>query len=125
MVNNKTKNKTFSCIVIDKEDKCVNAKNQNTTSYLMLNGSSDIMGNLEGQVFFRGTPCNPDSFYYRVLPCSGPYPNHEINIYLDKNDENQNKIPVTKIKTDLNGNFKTLLTPAKIFNIHKSRKILI
>ncbi len=88
----------------------------------MLNGSSDIMGNLEGQVFFRGIPCNPDSFYYRVLPCSGPYPNYEINIYLDKNDENQNKIPVTKIKTDLNENFKTLLTPGKYLIYTKAGK---
>jgi hypothetical protein len=116
------KNKTLSCIFFDKEDKCVDVKNQRTTSYLMLNESKDIMENLEGQVFFKGTPCNPDSFYYKVPPCSGPYPNFEIDIYSDKTDENRNKILVTKIKTDLNGNFKTLLAPGNYVIYTKAGK---
>ena len=68
--------------------------------------------NLEGQVFFRGKPCNPNSDSYSVPPCSGPYPNYEIIIYQDnENNRNFNKNIVLKTKTNMSGDYKAFLNP--------------
>lgn len=62
--------------------------------------------NFEGSVRYRGEPCPPGSLLFRVPPCSGPYPNYEIIIH-----GQDGKTIVSKLKTDLNGNYKGLLSP--------------
>lgn len=62
--------------------------------------------NLQGVVYFVGKPCSPNTSSFSVPPCSGPYPNYEITIYAQ-----DGKTVVSKIKTDSNGNFETLLNP--------------
>jgi len=63
--------------------------------------------NLEGSVHFRGKPCPPSAFY-SVPPCSGPYPNYELNIYAE-----DGKTLISKTKTDSIGNFRMSLKSGK------------
>jgi hypothetical protein len=74
-----------------------------------LNSNTNLSGhvwNLEGTVQYVGKPCPPNSKFFTVPPCSGPYPNYEVIIY----DEDGKRV-ISKIKTDSNGNFKAFLEP--------------
>lgn len=83
------------------------------TTNLIPNRTATEPWNLEGNVIFRGKPCNPNSTSYRVPPCSGPYPDYEIIVYLDGNYESKEKVIVTKTKTDMQGKYKTFLNAGK------------
>lgn len=69
--------------------------------------------NLEGKVFFKGSPCNPSSPFFKVPPCTGPYPNYEVNIYSDNDSNNSKKTLIATTKTDADGNYRILLEPGQ------------
>jgi hypothetical protein len=60
--------------------------------------------NLEVAVFNVGLQCPPDSEFFKVPPCTGPYPNYNLTIITSDGKS-------ILVKTDINGKFKTLLKP--------------
>jgi hypothetical protein len=78
--------------------------------------------NLEGKVFFKGSPCNPSSTFFKVPPCTGPYPNYEVNIYSDNSNNNSKKTLIATTKTDVNGNYRILLEPGQYVIYTKAGK---
>jgi len=60
--------------------------------------------NLELTVYNVGLQCAPDSKFFKVPPCTGPYPNYNLTI---TTSDGKNIC----IKTNSNGKFKTLLKP--------------
>lgn len=78
--------------------------------------------NLEGKVCFKGSPCNPSSTFFKVPPCTGPYPNYEVNIYSNNNNNNSNNTLIATTKTDADGNYRILLEPGKYVIYTKAGK---
>lgn len=80
---------------------------------LSAHGCRPEMGKLAGKVEYRGVPCQPGQPDFNVPPCSGSYPNYEVQIFhVSKLDE-----PVLKIKTGPDGLFQVDL-PAGDFIIY-------
>ena len=77
--------------------------------------------NLEGKVFFKGSSCNPSSTFFKVPPCTGPYPNYEVNIY-SNNNNNSEKTLIATTKTDADGNYRILLEPGQYVIYTKAGK---
>jgi hypothetical protein len=61
-------------------------------------------GQLTGTVTFAGVDCPPGRI--QVPPCSGPYPDHEINIYKD-----DGRTVAAKTISDKDGMFAAVLQP--------------
>jgi hypothetical protein len=59
------------------------------------------MGKLSGKVQFRGVPCQVGQPDYNVPPCSGYYPNYEVQVYLD----GQMDKPVLTVKSAEDGGY--------------------
>jgi hypothetical protein len=86
-------------------------KDSNSRNIIILNNlnkstsRSDTRNwNLEVTVFYDGLQCPPDSEFFKVPPCTGPYPNYNLTITASDGKN-------ISVKTDSNGKFKSLLKP--------------
>lgn len=84
----------------------------NSTSQQIPDQSNISSGNLEVKILFKGAKCNPASSFFKVPPCSGPYPNYEFYIY-STNNADLKKTLISKAKTDIDGNYRVSLKPNK------------
>lgn len=84
------------------------------TNHTSVSSSSSKSGhlNFRASVQFVGLPCPPNSEFFSVPPCNGPYPNYEIIIYGD-----DGKTIVSKIITDSNGIAQTMLDSGS-YSVH-------
>jgi hypothetical protein len=64
-------------------------------------GCKHEMGKLSGKVQYRGLPCQVGQPDYNVPPCSGFYPNYEVQVYL----EGQMDKPVLTVKSAEDGGY--------------------
>ena len=84
----------------------------NSTPQQILDQSNISLWNLEVKVHFKGVKCNPASSFFKVPPCSGPYPNYEFYIYA-ANHGDLKKTLISKAKTDIDGKYTVLIEPNK------------
>lgn len=87
-----------------------------------LNKSNISSWNLEVTVYFKGAECNPDANFFRVPPCSGPYPGYEFYINQDNHGDLKKNFK-GNAKTDINGTYRVLLEPNKYIVQTKSDKL--
>gem|GEM_PF-2216685 len=62
----------------------------------------DSFGSISGKVSFKGVPCQAGQPDFHVPPCSGPYPQYEIQIFT----VTQTETPVLTLKSGLDGQFQ-------------------
>jgi hypothetical protein len=84
----------------------------NSSLQQILDQSNISSSNLEVKVFFKGAKCNPESSFFKVPPCSGPYPNYEFYIYAANNTDLK-KTLISNGKTNIDGNYRVWLEPNK------------
>ena len=63
-------------------------------------------GSVSGTINFSGKPCKPEDADYSVPPCSGPWPNKEVEIF--KSDDTSS--PLKTVTTDAEGKFSADLS---------------